>query len=465
MEKKQPKLGTDPISKLLWIFAPPAIIGLLINASYNLIDRIFVGNGIGAQGLAAITVSFPSMTMQLAIGLLVGIGGSVNFSVSLGQKKIPRAERILTNAVMLIVSFALIFIFVHLFFLESLLKLYGATPTIMPYAKTYLGIISLGSIFMMTNMTLNNFIRASSFPRFAMYTMLIGAITNTILDALFIFVFRWGIAGAAWATIVAQAFSFLWASSFFISAKAVYRFRKKYMRFSLKIVLMICFVGTAPFLIQMTHVFMQTLINKFLVQYGGDIAVSAMGATLAVTLLLFMPVTGLCEGMQPVIGFNLGAGKYGRMLKIFRLNLIISTAFFIFSWGLLQLFPENIIRLFNNQDRELIKIGTLSLRIISLLYPFIGLPIATTFFLQAVKHPRMAAFLAVGRQLMFIVPALLILSRYFGLAGVFYAFPTADFLGFLMAVPVTVRQFRKYRKMEREIRLKEAAFLSLAKPS
>ncbi|MBO4643823.1 MAG: MATE family efflux transporter [Alphaproteobacteria bacterium] len=446
MNTQQPQLGTDPISKLLWIFAPPAIIGLLINASYNLIDRIFVGNGIGSLGLAAITVSFPSMTVQLAVGLLVGIGGSVNFSVSLGQNKIPRAERIFTNAVMLIVFFVLLFISVHLLFLEPLLKLYGATPTIMPYAKTYLSIISFGSIFVMTNMTLNNFIRASGFPRFAMYTMLIGAIMNTILDALFIFVFKWGIAGAATATIIAQAVSFLWASSFFISAKAIYRFRRKYMLPSLKIISMICFIGAAPFLIQITYVFMQTVINKSLVQYGGDTAVSAMGATLAVTILLFMPVTGLCEGMQPVIGFNLGAKKYDRMLKVFRLNLVISTVFFVFSWGLLQLFPDNIIRLFNNQDQELIKIGTQSLKIISLLYPFIGLPIATTFFLQAVKHPHTAAFLAVGRQLLFIIPALSILPRYFGLAGVFYAFPTADFLGFLMAVPFTVQQFKKYGK-------------------
>ncbi|MBR1777343.1 MAG: MATE family efflux transporter [Alphaproteobacteria bacterium] len=436
--------------KLLLIFAPPAIIGLLINASYNLIDRIFVGNGIGALGLAAITVCFPSMILQLALGLMVGIGGSVNFAVSLGQKKIPRAEKIFTNSVMLIVILALLFTIVHLFFAEPLLRLYGATPTIMPHAKTYLSIICLGSVFMMTNMTLNNFIRASSFPRFAMCTMLIGAIANTILDALFIFVFKWGIVGAAAATVIAQAVSFLWASSFFISSRAIYRFRKKYIKLSPKIVSAICFVGAAPFLIQITNGFMQTLINKSLIQYGGDIAVSAMGATLAVTILLFMPITGLCEGMQPVIGFNLGAEKYDRMLKIFRLNLIASTVFFIFGWGVLQLFPETIIRVFNNRDQELITIGTQSLKTISLLYPFIGLPIATTFFLQAVKHPSMAAFLAVGRQLLFIIPSLLILPRYFGLNGVFYAFPTADLLGFFVAVPITVQQFRKYGKKQRE---------------
>ena len=446
MSKHRLHLGTDPISKLILTFAPPAIVGLLINASYNLIDRIFVGNGIGALGLAAITVCFPSAVLQLALGLMVGIGGSVSFAVSLGQKRIPKAERILTNAFVLIVFLSFLFNVIHFIFLEPLLKFYGATPAIMPFAKTYFKIILIGSTFMMTNMTMNNFIRASGSPRFAMCTLLIGGVTNIVLDALFIFVFKWGIAGAALATVISQLVSFIWASSFFWTSKAVFRFRKKYIRPCPKIVLMICFVGAAPFLIQVTNGFMQTLINNALIRYGGDTAVSAMGATLAVTILLFMPVTGLCEGVQPIIGFNLGARNYDRLLKIFRFNLITSTLFFIFGWGVLQLFSVEIICIFNNRDQELISIGSKSLKLISTLYPFIGIPIATTFFLQAVKRPRMAAFLAVGRQLMFIVPSLLILPRYFGLNGVFYAFPVADFLGFLMAFPIMVMQFKKFGK-------------------
>lgn len=444
MDKKLPQLGTDPILKLVLIFAPPAIIGLLINASYNLIDRIFVGNGVGSLGLAAITVCFPSMVLQLALGLMVGIGGSVSFAVSLGQKRIPRAERILTNAVILIIILSGLFVLAHFLFLDPLLKRYGATPAIMPFARTYFRIILAGSFFMMTNMTLNNFIRAIGFPRFAMYTLLIGGVSNIALDALFIFVFKWGIAGAAWATVASQAISFLWAASFYLSSKAVYRPRRKYAVPCLKIILMICFVGMAPFLIQITNGFMQTLINNLLVRYGGDNAVSAMGATLAVTILLFMPIAGLCEGVQPIIGFNLGAKKYDRMMNVFRLNLIVSTVFFIGGWVVLQLFPDRIIRIFNHENQELINIGSRSLKLISLLYPFIGLPIATTFFLQAVKHPRMAAFLSVGRQMLFIIPALLILPRYLGLDGIFFAFPVSDFLGFLMALPVTVHQFVKY---------------------
>ncbi len=460
-QTKRLQLGTDPIPRLLWTFALPAVIGLLINASYNLVDRIFIGNGIGALGLAGVAVSYPTTVLQMAFGLMIGIGGSVNFAVSLGQKKIPRAERIFTNAVMLIAVIGIVFILLHFLFLEPLLKLYGATPTIMPYAKTYLKITLLGSIFMMSGMTLNNFIRASGFPHIAMYVMLAGAVTNTVLDPIFIFVFKWGIAGAAYATVIAQILSFALSLSFFLSSKALYRFRKRYAVFSLKILMMICFVGTAPFLIQLTNGLMQAIINKSLILYGGDIAVSALGATVSVTILLFMPVIGLCEGAQPVISFNLGAQKYGRLLKIYRLNLLISTFFFIISCCFLQIFSVQIIQIFNRNDQELISIGSTALRIISLLYPLIGLPVATSFLLQATRCPRTAAFLALSRQLIFIIPGLIILPRYFGLDGVFYTFPAADFLGFLVSIPIAVRQFKKYGRLEKEKQAEEAKLLFL----
>lgn len=213
---------------------------------------------------------------------------------------------------------------------------------------------------------------------------------------------------------------------------------------------MICFVGTAPFMIQLTNGFMQTIVNKSLVLYGGDIAVSAMGATIAVTILLVMPVIGLCEGAQPVIGFNLGAKKYDRLLKIYKTELGVALLLFIFSCAFLQLFADRIIRIFNKNDIELIAIGTQSLKIISSFYPFIALPMVTIFLLQATKCPRMAAFLSLSRQLLFVVPAIMILPRYFGLTGVFYAFPTADFLGFLTSLPVAVMQFKKYSFLAKE---------------
>ena len=300
---------------------------------------------------------------------------------------------------------------------------------------------------MMSGMTLNNFIRASGFPHVAMNTMLIGAVINTILDPIFIFVFKWGIAGAAYATIIAQICSFSWAFLFFLTSKAPYRFRKRYAVFSLKIILMICFVGTAPFMIQLSNGFMQTIINKSLIFYGGDLAVSAMGATIAVTILLFMPVVGLCEGSQPIISFNLGAKHYDRLIKIYSLMIMISTLFFIFSCTILQIYSYDIIKIFNKTDEQLIQIGAKALKTISFLYPLIGIPTATTFFLQATRCPRTAAFLALSRQLIFLVPCIMILPRYFGLKGVFYAFPSADFLGCLVSVPIALHQIKKYRKL------------------
>lgn len=457
--KTAPHLGTDPIPRLLWAFALPAVIGLIINASYNLVDRIFVGNGIGALGLAGITVCFPTVILQMALGLMVGVGGSVNFAVCLGQKKVPRAERILANSLLLVFIFTLALVLAHVFFLEDLLRLYGATPTIMPYAKTYLKITLCGSFFLTMNMTLNNFIRASGYPQIAMFTMLIGALTNTILDPVFIFIFHWGIAGAAAATVIAQAASFIWAASFFISKRAPYRVHRKYLSLSLKVSLMICSVGTAPFLIQITSGLMQTVLNKVLVEYGGDLAISAMGVTMAVTILMFMPVIGLCEGSQPVIGFNLGAQNYKRVTKIYRLLIVLSTLLFIISWALLQTFSGQITAVFDPNDEELIQIGSMSMRIIAMLYPLVGLPIATTFFLQATKCPRMASILALSRQLIFLIPGLIILPRYLGLEGVFYAFPVSDTMSCLIAVPVMLHQFKKYKRLEKEKRRRELLIL------
>ena len=237
--------------------------------------------------------------------------------------------------------------------------------------------------------------------------------------------------------------------SFFLSSKAPYRFRAKYARLSLKMVSAICFVGTAPFMIQLANGLMQTIINNSLALYGGDAAVSAMGATIAVTVLLFMPVIGLCEGSQPVVSFNLGARNYGRVLKVYRTNIAVSTLFFIVSCAILQLFAPQIIRVFNKGDADLIRIGTHSLKIIGAMYPLVGLSVATTFFLQAVRSPRMAAFLALSRQLLFVIPGIVLLGRRIGLNGVFYAFPLADALGFLVAIPVTVHLFRKFGAMHR----------------
>lgn len=444
---KAPDLGKDPIPRLLLTFAVPAIVGLLINALYNIVDRIFVGNGVGALGLAGIAVSFPSFVIMMAFAMMVGVGGSVSFSIRLGQKKVAVAEKILGNALVLISCLTVVLVAFQLFFLEDLLYFFGATETILPYAKAYAGIVLLGSIFVTANMTMNNFIRASGFPRIAMGTMIIGAIVNTILDPIFIFCFDMGVVGAAVATVIANVCSFAWAASFFISKRAPYRIRVKNLRLNPKAVLAILSIGVAPFTIQMANGFMQTIMNKALVQYGGDLAISAMGVATSAIVLLFMPVLGVCEGAQPLIGFNFGAQNYRRVVNIFLLTSGVATLIMSVSWVFLRFFSGNVAAMFDPNDAELIRVGGQALKTMTLMIPIIGIQFASTVFLQATKFPRMAAFLALCRQLLFLIPCLIILPKFFGLPGVFYAMPTSDFLATVLCGVVMWKQLKKYKAL------------------
>lgn len=448
-----PDLGKDSVPRLLLTFAIPAIVGLMINALYNIVDRIFVGNGVGAMGLAGIAVSFPSFIIMMAFGMMVGVGGSVNFAIRLGQGKVAVAERILANSLVLIVILTVILIAVQLAFLEDVLRFFGATETIMPYAKSYVGITLLGSIFLTANMTMNNFIRASGFPRIAMGTMIIGAISNTILDPIFIFVLDMGIGGAAIATVISQMLSCTWAASFFISKRSPYRVRAKNLPLNSKTIRAILSIGFAPFSIQMASGFMQTILNKALVIHGGDLAISAMGVATSTIIFLFMPVMGLCEGSQPLIGFNFGAQNYKRVRRIYRLTSLVATVIMTVSWIFLRFYADNVIALFDPNDEQLIEMGGRALKTMTLVIPLVGVQIATTVFLQATKCPRLAALLALSRQLIFLIPCLLILPDYFGLRGVFYALPVSDFFSFLLVIFVLFGQFRKYRRLEQEQKL------------
>jgi putative MATE family efflux protein len=445
-----PDLGKDSIPRLLLTFAIPAIVGLMINALYNIVDRIFVGNGVGAMGLAGIAVSFPSFIIMMAFGMMVGVGGSVNFAIRLGQGKVAVAERILANSLVLIVILTVILVAVQLTFLEDVLRFFGATETIMPYAKSYVGITLLGSIFLTANMTMNNFIRASGFPRIAMGTMIIGAISNTILDPIFIFVLDMGIGGAAIATVISQMFSCTWAASFFISKRSPYRVRMKNLPLNSRTIRAILSIGFAPFSIQIASGFMQTILNKALVVHGGDLAISAMGVATSTIIFLFMPVMGLCEGSQPLIGFNFGAQNFKRVRRIYRLTSLVATVIMTVSWIFLRFYADNVIALFDPNDSQLIEMGGRALKTMTLVIPLVGVQIATTVFLQATKCPRLAALLALSRQLIFLIPCLIILPDYFGLRGVFYALPVSDFFSFLLVIFVLFGQFRKYRRLEQE---------------
>lgn len=445
----QKDLANEKISKLLWRFGLPAIAGLVVNSLYYLVDRIFVGNGVGSVGLGAVAVSYPVFIFMMAVAMMVGVGGSVNFSVRLGQNKIPTAERIMANAFVLIFIAGAVTSLLLRVFLKDILLFFGATQTILPYAETYVRICLLSGTLYMTNMVLNNFIRACGHPRYAMMTLMVGAGANTVLDPIFIFVLNRGIAGAAQATVMSQVLSFLFAAAFFVK-RSPFKVRRRNLMLSLNVVLAIVNTGMAQFAIQICAGFVQTILNRSLRAYGGDDALSAMSVSTSTVLFMLMFVIGLCEGAQPIIAFNFGAKKYDRLRRVFMTTASVSTLISLVGQIVIFTQPRAIALLFNPADEEWLKVGLIALPTASAGLCTVGMQIATSLFLQATKRTKTAMCLVLSRQLLFLAPALYILPHYFGLRGVYAAIPVSDTLAFLCALEIFRRQMLHYKKMSAE---------------
>jgi len=422
------QLGEEKIGKLLLTFSVPAIVGMLVNALYNIVDRIFVGRGVGALAIAGITISFPIMLILMAFGMLVGLGATSLISIRLGQNKQEDAEQIMGNAMILLIVLMLGTTVVGLAFLEPLLRVFGASADVMPYAKDYLRIILIGAVFQGIGFGMNNFIRAEGSPKIAMLTMLIGAILNTILDPIFIYIFKWGIQGAALATVISQAASSIWVLSHFLGGKSILKVQKQNLRLKMDVVLSIFSIGFAPFMMQLAASVVNGVMNNQLVEFGGDMAISAMGIITSVSTLILMPIFGINQGSQPIIGFNYGAKKYDRVKKALKYASLAATAIVVLGFFLVRFFPVQLITLFAQGNDELIDIGTNGLRIFFAVLPIIGFQIVSSNYFQAVGKPKQAAILSLSRQVLFLIPALLILPRYFELNGVWMATPIADAL-------------------------------------
>jgi putative MATE family efflux protein len=420
------QLGESSIPALLLNFSIPAITGMLVNALYNVVDRIFVGRGVGSQGIAGITVGFPLMIIIMAFGMLIGLGATSLISIRLGEQKKEEAELIMGNALTLLVAVSLVISACGLIFLDPLLILFGASKAIMPYARQYLSIILWGAVFQGIGFGMNNFIRAEGNPRIAMFTMLIGAILNTILDPVFIFVFNMGIGGAALATILSQMVSAVWVLYYFLGGASLLKFHLKNLKLRTPVVNKIFAIGSAPFAMQLAASLLNIILNNSLRIYGGDIAISAMGIINSISMLILMPIFGINQGAQPIIGYNYGARKFDRVKKTLGLAIAAATCVVIIGFIVTQLFPSSLIRMFNNKDKELISLGARGLRIFLLLLPVIGFQIVSANYFQAVGKPRHAMFLSLSRQVILLIPSLLILPRFFGLDGIFMAGPVSD---------------------------------------
>lgn len=422
-------LGVKKVSKLLVQFSVPAIVGMMANALYNIVDRIFIGNkaDLGALGIAGITVSFPIMIILLAFGVLFGIGGSTLFAIKLGQKKEQEAEKAMGNAFTLLLIAGLSFSVLGQVFLTQILTLFGASPDVLPYAKEYMRIIFMGSTFQMMSMGMNNFIRADGNPKIAMMSMFLGAGINIVLDPIFIFVLDMGMAGAALATVISQISASIWIISYFYGKRSRNKLRRANMRLKKTLVLTIFSLGVPPFALQLANSMLNIILNKSLISYGGDLAISAMGIVNSLQTLLIMPVIGINQGVLPIISFNYGARQFDRVKEAAKLGILAATALVMVGYLTTRFIPTQMVGLFNHEP-DLLELGSFALKRWFLFTPLIGFQIIGANFFQAIGRPRSAMFLTLSRQVIFLIPAILIFPLFWGLEGILFAAPFADLL-------------------------------------
>lgn len=437
-------LEEEKISSLLWRFSLPAIAGMLAGACYNVIDSIFVGQGVGIIALTAVTIAFPIMTLLMAIGMLIGIGSGALVSISLGQKKIEEAEQIVGNALMMAVIFIIPAVFIVLHFLDPLLSgVLGATPEVLPPARDFVRIILLASVFLHVGFGLNNIIRAQGNPKTALATQILSAAVNIVLDYLFIFVFHWGIKGAALATAIGQGSSAFWVLAFLISGKGVLRLRLRHLRPNLSVMKKIAAIGLAPFCMQLGMSAVMVVLNWLLLGLGGDRAVAAYGVVNRIMMLVTMPVIGICQGAQPIIGYNFGAQKPHRVVETVQKAILAASAICFLSFLVSQIFAGDIVRLFGN-DPQMIEIGRRGLRIFSALLPFIGVQIIGAHYFQAIGKAHYAIVFSLLRQILVFIPAAYLLSRLWGLTGIWVAGPAADSVSILITASCVFVDLRRY---------------------
>lgn len=418
-------LRTENIGKLLLKFSIPAIIGMMVNALYNVVDRMYIG-WIGPLAMTGIGLSLPLMTLLMGFSMLIGIGAGSRISIKLGQGLQDDAEHILGNAFSLLIIIMATVGILGLLYKEQLLYLFGASEATIGYADSYLTIILMGAVFQGLGFGLNNAIRSEGNPKIAMYTMLLGAVTNILLDPIFIFGFKLGIQGAAIATIISQFVTTAWVLYHFTKGKSRLKLRRKHLNVDYKVFISIVTIGMSPFFMQVAASIVSVISNNALKSTGGDMAIGAMTVINAIAIFFLMPLFGINQGAQPIIGFNYGAKQFKRVKQALKLAIIAGTCISTLGFILTQFFTEPLIRIFND-DPELIAVATKGMRVFLSMLPLIGFQIISANYFQAVGKAPKAMFLSLLRQVIVLIPLLIILPRIYGLSGVWFAGPAADF--------------------------------------
>ncbi|MCC8188813.1 MAG: MATE family efflux transporter [Bacteroides sp.] len=442
------ELGTQKISKLLMQYAIPAIIAMTASSLYNMVDSIFIGHGVGPLAISGLAVTFPLMNLAAAFGSLVGVGAATLISVKLGQKDYDTAQRVLGNVVVLNLLIGVGLTVVALAFLDPILYFFGASESTIGYARDYMQVILLGNVITHLYFGLNAVLRSSGHPRKAMVATIVTVAVNTVLDPIFIFWFDWGIRGAAYATILAQIVSLIWLMKLFSNKEELIHFRPGIFRLQRKIVQASLAIGMSPFLMNLASCFIVILINNGLKRYGGDLAIGAFGIVNRIIFFFAMVMMGLNQGMQPIAGYNFGARHYQRVTQVLKITILCATVVTTTGFLVGVLIPSIAVSAFTT-DPELIGLAAEGLRISVLVFPIVGFQMVTSNFFQSIGMAGKAIFLSLTRQVIFLIPCLLILPQFVD-NGIWWSLPVSDFLASIVSACLLIWQFRQFGKMTRE---------------
>ncbi len=455
-EKKIPsELGTRPVGELLRQYALPSIIAMLASSLYNIVDSIFIGHGVNALALSGLAATFPLMNISTAFGAMVGMGSSTLISVKLGQKDYKTAQQILGNAVVMNIVMGLIFGAIALIFIDPILFAFGATDTTIEYARDYMQIILLGNIFTHMYFGFNALLRAMGHPKMAMKATIATVIINTILDPLFIFdtidlgfiQFNgagWGIRGAAIATVLAQCISLVWQVRVMSDKRELIHFKRGIYRLKSYIVKEVLTIGLSPCLMNLASCFVVIFINRGLLNYGGDYAVGAYGIVHKMTFIFVMIVMGFTQGMQPIAGYNYGAKAYDRVTKVLKITIALATVVTTLAFVIGEFFPEYVARIFTS-DTKMIEMAVVGMRYNCLVFPIVGFQMVAGNFFQSIAQPGKSIFLSLSRQLLFLIPFIIIFPHFWGIDGVWVSLPASDLVSSIIAAIMLGQYFKKHK--------------------
>lgn len=442
------QLGTESIGRLLVQYSVPAIIASVATSLYNIVDSIFIGQGVGAMAIAGLAITFPLMNLVIAFCTLIAVGGSTISSIFLGQKNKSKATETVNTVMVLCLIHALVFGTLTYIFLDPILRLFGATDETLPYASEFIKVILLATPISYVFLGLNNIMRATGYPKKAMMSALLSVGVNIILAPIFIFKFEWGIAGAAWATVCGQSTAFVWVLTHFMSKKSFVHFDLSTGFFNTSIIKRVYAIGLSPFLMNCCACLVVVFLNKSLLQYAGDlgnIAVGAYGILNRTTMFFVMIVFGVTQGMQPILGFNFGARNWQRVKDTLKKGIWIGTGITFIGWILCMGFPGELSRMFTT-DPTMIDMARTAFRTYFVVYPLVGAQIVIQNYFQSIGKPKLSILLSLTRQLIFLLPLLYIIPKYFGVTGIWASMAGSDTLAFILAIVVLTISTRKFNK-------------------